>query len=37
VFGRVRIDEVQTTCTILTASTGSGKRVGELIVSNCRG
>ncbi|WP_159981926.1 MULTISPECIES: DNA adenine methylase [unclassified Novosphingobium] len=35
VFGRFSFDEVQTTYTISTATGGSGKRAGELIVSNC--
>lgn len=34
VFGRFRLDEVQTTYTIATAASGRGKRVGELIVSS---
>jgi len=36
VFGRFQIAEVTTTYTISTATVGSGKRVGELIVSNAR-
>lgn len=36
VFGRFRMEEVQTTYTISTATAGAGKRAGELIVSNCR-
>ena len=31
-FGRFAIEEVETTYTISTASSGGGKRVGELIV-----
>lgn len=34
VFGRFRLDEVETTYTISTATSGSGKRAGELIVRN---
>jgi DNA adenine methylase len=33
VFGRFNVEEVETTYTIATASTGGGKRVRELIVS----
>jgi DNA adenine methylase len=36
-FGGFEIEDVETTYTISTATTGGGKRVGELIVSNCRG
>lgn len=35
-FGWFSFEEVQTTYTIATATAGSGKRVGELIISNCR-
>jgi DNA adenine methylase len=35
VFGRFRLAEVPTTYTIATATAGGGKRVSELIVSNC--
>ncbi|WP_103728938.1 DNA adenine methylase [Novosphingobium sp. HII-3] len=35
VFGRFSFDEVTTTYTIATASSGAGKRAGELIVTNC--
>jgi DNA adenine methylase len=34
VFGRFRMEEVQTTYTLSTASAGAGKRAGELIVSS---
>jgi DNA adenine methylase len=34
VFGRFALEEVQTTYTISTATVGSGKRAGELIVRN---
>lgn len=33
-FGRFQLQEVQTTYTIATATTGAGKRAAELIVSN---
>ncbi len=36
VFGRFDIAEVDTTYTLSTASAGSGQRVKELIVTNCR-
>jgi DNA adenine methylase len=32
VFGRFQLDEVETTYTIATATSGAGKRAGELIV-----
>jgi len=32
VFGRLRLEEVETTYTISTAASGSGERVKELIV-----
>lgn len=34
VFGRFRVDDVETTYMIGTASVGAGKRVGEMIVRN---
>lgn len=34
VFGRFRLEEVETTYTISTATTGHGTRAGELIVTN---
>lgn len=34
VFGQFQLDEVETTYTISTATCGSGKRAGELIVTN---